>query len=146
MYSVNLALDWVDWTQTATVVISGVVIVLGVLLVLIAIFIGFGSAVSKSENAAKKKTKKKDKNNQNADETIAPANIKSASASSVKSADTAALAGQSGVNGEVVAAITAAIAASEGNGQFVIRSIKKKNVSTRNPWAAAAIIENTKPF
>lgn len=52
---------------------------------------------------------------------------------------------EQGISGEVVAAITAAIVASEGTG-VVVRSIKKKNVAGRNPWAQAANIDNTRPF
>ena len=50
-----------------------------------------------------------------------------------------------GISNEVVAAIAAAVVATEGPGT-VVRSIKKKNVSGRNPWAAAATADNTRPF
>ncbi len=53
---------------------------------------------------------------------------------------------EQGISGEVVAAITAAITASEGSNQFVIRSVKRKDVGSRNPWARAAVRDNTRSF
>lgn len=132
-------LENVDWTQTATVVIAGVFIVLAVLIVLIGIFIGFGTAVSKSENAAK--GHKKDRKPAVQQAPPAPK-----AEPSVQKAVNNVQAAEAGISGEVVAAITAAITASEGGRTVVIRSIKKKNVSVRNPWAAAAISENTRSF
>lgn len=129
----------VDWTQTATVVIAGVFIVLAVLIVLIGIFIGFGTAVSKSENAAK--GHKKDKKPA-VQQPVAPPKAEVPVQKAVHKAPAA----QEGISGEVVAAITAAVTASEGGQTVVIRSIRKKNVSGRNPWAAAAISDNTRSF
>lgn len=53
-----------------------------------------------------------------------------------------------GVTPEVVAAISAAVYMLEGEGAVVrsIRPLRKNPVSVRNPWAAAAVAENTKPF
>ena len=51
-----------------------------------------------------------------------------------------------GIAPEIVAAISAAIAASEGVGAVSIRSIRVKSPAGRNPWSAAAIAENAKPF
>ena len=58
----------------------------------------------------------------------------------------AAVAADHGVSEEVVAAITAAIAASEGSSNFVIRSVKRKEAGSRNPWARAAVADNTRAF
>lgn len=136
-----MALGNIDWIQVATVVISGFSIVFGVLLVLILIFYAFGAIVSKSVNASKK-GKKKGKS----DESKASAPAITPAPKSVAKASPAPVA-DNGVTGEVVAAITAAIAMSEGEGKtFTIRSIKKKSVSGRNPWASAAVADNTKPF
>ena len=54
---------------------------------------------------------------------------------------------EEGISGEVVAAISAAVYAMEG-GSAVIRSVSRKTspVSTRNPWAQAAVVDNTRPF
>lgn len=135
---ISMALGNIDWTQVATVVIAGFSIVFGVLLTLILIFYIFGLIVSKTiEKSKKNKQGKSDAGNAAPAVTPAPKNVAHAPAPVV----------QDGVSGEVVAAITAAIAASEGADRpFVIRSIKKKSVSGRNPWASAAVSDNTKPF
>ena len=114
-------LGGVDWVQTSTVVIAGIVIVMLVLAILIAIFKGFGKAAEGGKKSSKKAAQ--------------PAPAKAA-----------APAVQSGISGEIVAAISAAIYAAEGGKQVTIRSIRVKNVAGRNPWAAAAIADNTRPF
>ena len=55
---------------------------------------------------------------------------------------------EAGISGEVVAAIAAAIAVSEGEGAVVksIRKVNVVNVKGRNPWANAAVYDNTRPF
>ena len=55
---------------------------------------------------------------------------------------------ESGIPGEVVAVIAAAVAASEGPGAVVqsVRRVRPNPVGVRNPWAAAAVAENTRPF
>ena len=125
-------------TFTTTVVIAGITIVLGVLLLLILVFYLFSIIVQKLESMSKVRAEKKAKKAQadvsNPNETPAPVRP-SASAPKV----------EQGISGEVVAAIAAAVVASEGP-SAVIRSIKKKNVGGRNPWAQAANIDNTKPF
>lgn len=122
-------LGGVDWVQTSTVVISGIVIVMLVLIILIAIFKGFGKAAEGGKKSSKK---------------VQPAPEKAAAPA--VSAPAPAPAVQSGISGEIVAAISAAIYAAEGGKQVTIRSIRVKNVSGRNPWAAAAIADNTRPF
>lgn len=124
-------LGGVDWVQTSTVVIAGIVIVMLVLIILIAIFKGFG----KVAEGGKKSTKKEQ-----------PAPVKAAAPTASVSAPAPAPAVQSGISGEIVAAISAAIYAAEGGKQVTIRSIRVKNVAGRNPWAAAAIADNTRPF
>ncbi len=141
----------INWAEVATVVLAGVGIVLGVLIVLIAIFSGFGKLVTKMEAFSKKmaekraarKAKKAAKNGETistvADEApvvkVVPA---------VKAVPQPVI--EQGISGEVVAAITAAITASEGPNQLVIRSVKRKDVGSRNPWARAAVNDNTRSF
>ncbi len=141
----------VNWIEVATVVIAGICIVLGVLIVLIAVFSGFGKLVSKLEAfskkmAAKRAARKAAKKAAKQSETIlaedkAPV-VKAAPA--VKAASQPVV--EQGISTEVVAAITAAITASEGSNQFVIRSVKRKDVGSRNPWARAAVNDNTRSF
>lgn len=126
----------IDWAQVATVVLAGVGIVLAVLIVLIFVFNGFGKLVSNLEKSAKGKANKTSQN-----VSAAPA-VKAAPAA--KAAPDPVV--EQGISGEVVAAITAAITASEGSNQFVIRSVKRKDVGSRNPWARAAVNDNTRAF
>ena len=125
-------LGGVDWVQTSTVVISGIVIVMLVLVILIAIFKGFGKAAEGGKKSSKKAAQ--------------PAPAKAAAPAVSAPAPAPAPAVQSGISGEIVAAISAAIYAAEGGKQVTIRSIRVKNVAGRSPWAAAAIADNTRPF
>lgn len=145
-------------TFTATVVIAGIVIVVGMLLLLILIFNLFGKFVPvlermsnavnakmsawktgiKAKRAAKKAAKKGDS------PVIAePAPV--LSTPPIPATPAPAPIVEQGISDEVVAAIAAAVAATEGSGA-VVRSIKKKNVCGRNPWSAAATADNTRPF
>ena len=145
----------VDWAEVATVVLAGVGIVLGVLIVLIALFSGFGKLVVKMEafskkmaekkaaRKAKKAAKKAAKNGEPVSAVVDEAPVVKAPPV-VKSAPQPVV--EQGISGEVVAAITAAITASEGSNQFVIRSVKRKDVGSRNPWARAAVNDNTRSF
>ncbi len=123
--------------------------VLGVLIVLIGVFSGFGALISKLEGTAKKRAarkaaKKADKQAEKNGAKEEPVIGESPAAAEAKAAP--APVAEQGISGEVVAAITAAITASEGTNQFVIRSVKKKNVGSRNPWARAAVTDNTRAF
>lgn len=141
-----LALSSEEKLFTATVVIAGISIVLGVLILLILIFYLFGFIVSKSveqsqKRAAKRAEKKAKKNDNQPSSNTAPA----VSYASKQAYTPPAPVVEQGISGEVVAAITAAIVATEGQ-NVVVRSIKKKNVGSRNPWASAATYDNTRPF
>ena len=118
---------------TTTLVVAGMGTVFAVLIILIVIFNLYGKLVSKLESTSKEHKKPKMEK----------------SAASVPMAKPAPAAPapvvDSSVSPEIVAAITAAIVASEGSG-VTIRSIRKVNVGSRNPWAAAAIADNTRPF
>lgn len=118
---------------TTTLVVAGMGTVFAVLIILIVIFNLYGKLVSKLESTSKEHKKPKMEK----------------SAASVPMAKPAPAAPapvvDSSVSPEIVAAITAAIVASEGPG-VTIRSIRKVNVGSRNPWAAAAIADNTRPF
>ena len=56
-----------------------------------------------------------------------------------------------GVSEEIVAAISAAVYMMEGEGAVITniapaKAIRQNPIKTRNPWAMAAIMQNTKPF
>ena len=125
-------------TFTSTVVIAGIVIVLGILVLLIFVFKAFGAIVHGAETRGKKKKLKA----MESQVTVASA----PSAPAVKAAPAPVV--DSGIPGEVVAVIAAAVAASEGPGAVVqsVRRVRPNPVGVRNPWAAAAVAENTRPF
>lgn len=138
----KIKLDASDWT----VVVSGISIVMGTLILLIIVFYLFGFVVShmvdaSQKRAAKKAEKKKAKNLQAKAENIAPAVQAPASVAPKAELDV-----QQGISEEIVAAISAAVYSMEGADSKIV-SIKRKNpVTGRNPWAQAAVAENTKPF
>ena len=127
-------------TFTVTVIVAGIGIVLCTLLVLIGVFYAFGAVVSKSQANAKKKEAKKMQSDMEAA-------LLKASESVPAPAPASAPVIEEGISGEVVAAISAAVYAMEG-GSAVIRSVSRKAspVSIRNPWAQAAVVDNTRPF
>lgn len=127
----------IDWAQTATVVVSGIVIVMLVLVVLIFIFKGFGAIMSKTGKSPKKKKNAEKASSAPAKKPAEPAR---------KPAAPVAAAPSCGIDPAVVAAISAAVSAYEGGASFTIRAIRVKKPAGRNPWAAAAAAENARPF
>lgn len=128
---------------TLTVVIGGIGIVLGALMVLILVFFAFGKIMSVSQARAKKKEAKKIQS-----EMQANLSKVSAAAPTTTPASAPAPVVEDGIPQEVVAAISAAVYAMDG-GAGVVRSITKKTgspITTRNPWAQAAVADNTRPF
>lgn len=126
---------------TLTVVIGGIGIVLGTLIVLILVFFAFGKIMSVSQARAKKKEAKKIQSEMQA-------NLSKVSAAAPTPASAPAPVVEDGIPQEVVAAISAAVYAMDG-GAGVVRSITKKTgspITTRNPWAQAAVADNTRPF
>lgn len=123
---------------TVTVIIAGLGVVLGTLAILIVVFYAFGAIMTKTQKASKNKKTKKDA-------VIAP----QTTAPAPKTQAPAPVA-QQGVSGEIVAAISAAVYAMEGNSNSVITSItpvrKQNPITGRNPWSNAAVIDNTRPF
>lgn len=126
---------------TLTVIIAGLGIVLATLAVLIVVFYAFGTIVSKTQNKSSKKAKSVDDKK---------AEMAKASAPAVKAPAPAAPKAAEGVSGEIVAAISAAVYSMEGNSNATITSItpvrKNSPITSRNPWARAAIADNNRPF
>lgn len=116
---------------TLTVVIAGLGIVIGTLALLICIFSLFGKGLSKAQERVKKKSAADVNEEKPKNEIPLPPPIIE----------------EEGIAPEIIAAISAAVYMQE-NGAVKIKSIKRKRtpVNSRNAWAQAAVVENTKPF
>ena len=127
---------------TITVIVAGLGIVLATLALLILVFKLFGTIMEKSQQAAKKKELAKQQKAMQEEAN----NISVTAASPIVDVAPQNVI-QDGISGEVIAAISAAVYTIEGS-NAVVRSItrKKSPVSSRNPWAQAAINDNTRPF
>jgi hypothetical protein len=129
---------------TSTLVVAGFLGVLLLLIILIVVFSIFSKTVSKTQ---KFKGKKK------VEKAIMTEDLKMVSpfadvSTPVVSAPAKANEVQQVISEEIVAAISAAVYMMEGE-NAVIRNItpmRKNPINTRNPWAMAAITQNTKPF
>jgi sodium pump decarboxylase gamma subunit len=125
-----------DLSFTVTVIVAGLGIVLSTLAVLIVVFYVFGAIMAK--------TGKKSKQNKPQATAPAPAPV------AVKpTAPAPAPVVEQGISGEVVAAISAAVYSVEGGNAKItsITATRKQNpITGRNPWAQAAVINNTNPF
>lgn len=142
-------------TFTATVVIAGISVVLAVLILMIVIFKVFGLIVSKSEQRAKNKIAKNQAKNTEETDMLSFKKKKATSNSApAVPAPTPAPVVESGISGEIVAAIAAAVAVTEGQGAVIQsisqaparRALRTVSVGARNPWAQAAVADNTRPF
>lgn len=121
---------------TLTVIIAGLGIVLGTLAILIVIFRLFGAIMEASQKSSQKKAQKK-----------AEAQKKDVIPAPVIPAQLPTPVVEDGINPEVVAAISAAVYTMENGKNVTISSITRKNpITGRNPWAQAAVIDNTRPF
>ena len=134
-------LKTMDWGSVLSVVVTGMLVVfLALIILIIAVYI-MGAIFSAAGNAKKNKTN----DNQVVSQPKAePVNTVSAVPVTKAVGEVA-----DGVPGDVVAAITAAVAcvlSSEGNTKpFTVKSIRPVR-GARNPWNMAGIVENTKPF
>ena len=122
----------IDWTQTWSVVLVGLVVVFAVLLILVAICWAMGkifSAVTGGKNGGTQTGKK-------SEAAPAPAVKKEAASPIVEEC----------ISDEIVAAISAAGACMMGSGKpFALKSVRRAK-ETRRAWSAAGIAENTRPF
>lgn len=118
---------------SAKVVLTGFVVVFSVLVLLIFIIKLYGSIVTIAQQSGKKKKKVVEKQKD------LPTSLRPVKAVSVPVT-------KDGVSEEVVAVISAAVAAMYGSPEKArIKSIKKSNVG-RSAWANAGLLDNTRPF
>ncbi len=125
--------------SSAKVILTGFVVVFVVLFLLIFIINIYGAIIQKATQGGKKKKEKISEPEKNsATPSVVSRNTASASASAPNV--------QNGISEEVVAVITAAVAASsDSSSRTRIKSIKKSDGS-RSAWANAGILDNTRPF
>ncbi len=117
--------------DAGTTVLIGLVVVIGTLFVLTGIFYLFGFIMSGADRKAKKQAATK----------------KEPASAPAPAASPAAPAVQSGISGEVVAAIAAAVAMMTPDGKrYAVKSIARKDATGRSAWASAGIADNTRPF
>ena len=124
----------IDFGLAFTVILTGIIIVFAALIGLTLIIYLIGKVMTAITNAGKPKSDGQPAQQQPA----APAAAKHA-------APVQKAVAEQSKSSELVAVITAAIAAMTGNGNFVIRRIRK-TASSRPVWEFAAMQENTKPF
>lgn len=131
-----------DYTATdiASVVITGMsVVFMG--LILLVLFVSIYGGIF---HGAEKKKKAKEEAARKAAEAE-----KAKQAETPKPAETAVKAPvvEDGIEEEIVAVIAAAVAAmsAQSGKKLVVRSVKR-SVSQRDPWAAAGLADNTRPF
>ena len=131
---------------TSKVVVAGFFVVLLILTILIIVFSLFSKTMSKTQN--KKGKKKVEKAIMTEDfKVVSPfAQANPTPAMPVGTAPAPRI--QQGVSEEIVAAISAAVYMMEGENAVItsIKPLRKNPINTRNPWAMAAIVQNTKPF
>lgn len=123
--------------SVATVIITGLVLVFAIL-VLLFLVIALQGAIFKGIDEKKKAAAAK------------PAPAPAAKAAPAVKAAPAAPAVQAGIPGEVVAAISAAVAAA-CDGPVAVKSIQRANAAAapaarRNGWGLAAVYSYTDPF
>ena len=123
----------IDWTQTWSVVLVGLVVVFAVLIILVLICWAMGKVLSavSGGNGDRGRTEKKA-----APAPVVPA-VKKGTVSSVV---------EDGISDEIVAAISAAVACMMEPGKsFSLKSVRRAR-EARSAWSAAGIAENTRPF
>ena len=122
------------WT---TVVITGLVLVFGVL-VLLYLLITLEGVVFTSIDNKKKGVKPAEKK-------AAPAPAVAPKSAPQAAARVPAPVVEAGIPGGVVAAITAAIACMEGGSNYTLRSLKRAKTG-RSAWSQAGVVSYTEPF
>ena len=131
---------------TSTLVVAGFFGVLLLLTVLIIVFGLFSKTVSKTQKAKGKR--KEEKAIMTEDLKVVSPFTNAQAAPQTESAPQSPVPQMQGVSEEIVAAISAAVYMLEGENAVVasITPLRKNPINTRNPWAMAAITENTRPF
>ena len=118
------------WSSVGIITLTGLLVVFVILALLIFFFILLGAIFKSIDNSKKKKAVEETK----AAEPVQAA-VEDVSAEAVNSDD------------ELIAVISAAVAAYTDGEGFTIKSVRKhEGKRVRSAWSAAGITENTRPF
>lgn len=130
------------WEQSGVIIIAGLLIVfIGLILLILVIWV-MGlvvGALNRPKSGPPSST-----GTSGSSSSAGASRPSSGGSSAVKRAETLA---PGAVSGEIVAVITAAIAAMSGGSGFSIKSISRvTRPAGRSAWASAGVLENTRPF
>lgn len=121
----------IDWTYAGSVVFSGIVVVFVVLVALWLLVAVMGKGLSSLSGRGKKPDPAPKA-------TAAPAATPPPPAAPMPIVE-------DGISDEVIAVISAAVAAMAGPGQLALRSVRRSR-EARPVWMAAGLEQNTRPF
>ncbi len=122
------------WSSVGIITLTGLLVVFVILAVLILFFMLLGAIFKSIDNSKKKKAEAKAVEETKAAEPVQAA-AEDVSAEAVNSDD------------ELIAVISAAVAAYTDGEGFTIKSVRKhEGKRVRSAWSAAGITENTRPF
>lgn len=125
--------------SAAKVILTGFVVVFGMLFLLILIIKLYSAIVAGAQRASDRRAKRKERVMERVSEDSGVHIVK-------RPAYVTAPTIEEGIPEEVIAVIAAAVAACEGTGgKTRIKSIKKAN-GGRSAWANAGVLDNTRPF
>ena len=130
-----------DYTATdiASVVITGMSVVF-IGLILLVLFVSIYGGIFNKRNQKKKATEEAAKKAAEAEKAKQAENKPAPAVSKAPVIE-------DGIEEEIVAVIAAAVAAmgAKSGKKLVVKSVKR-SVSQRDPWAAAGLVDNTRPF
>lgn len=122
------------WSSVGIITLTGMLVVFVILALLIFFFMLLGKIFKSIDNSKKKKAEAKAAEASKANEPVQAA-VEEASAEEV------------GDDDELIAVISAAVAAYTDGDGFTIKSVRKhEGKRARSAWSAAGITENTRPF
>ncbi len=122
------------WSSVGIITLTGLLVVFVILALLIFFFILLGAIFKSIDNSKKKKAEAKAAEATKAAEPVQAA-VEDVSAEAVNNDD------------ELIAVISAAVAAYTDGEGFTIKSVRKhEGKRVRSAWSAAGITENTRPF
>lgn len=122
------------WSSVGIITITGVLVVFFILAILIFFFMLLGAIFKSIDNSKKKKAEAKAAEASKPSEPV-QAVVEEASVE------------EAGDDDELIAVISAAVAAYTDGDGFTIKSVKKhEGKRARSAWSAAGITENTRPF